>query len=47
MAATRHSHIERSGFASSFRGNQLGEDVERRKLEQVVSIATKTWGSAK
>ena len=34
------------GFASSFRGNQLGEDVERRKLEQVVSIATKTWGSA-
>jgi len=34
------------GFASSFRGNQLGEDVERRKLEQVVAIATKAWGSA-
>ncbi|MDB5569154.1 MAG: 5-methyltetrahydropteroyltriglutamate--homocysteine S-methyltransferase [Hyphomicrobiales bacterium] len=34
------------GFASSFRGNQLGEDVERRKLEQVVEIAISTWGSA-
>ena len=34
------------GFASSFRGNALGEDVQRRKLEQVVEIAQATWGSA-
>ena len=34
------------GFASSFRGNALGEDVERRKLEQVVAVAEKAWGTA-
>lgn len=34
------------GFASSFRGNQLGEDVQRRKLELVVKVAEKVWGSA-
>lgn len=34
------------GFASSFRGNQLGEDVQRRKLELVVKVAEKVWGTA-
>jgi 5-methyltetrahydropteroyltriglutamate--homocysteine methyltransferase len=35
------------GFASSFRGNQIAEDVQRRKLEQVVRIATRVWGGAR
>ena len=34
------------GFASSFRGNQLGEDVQRRKLELTVRTAEKVWGAA-
>ena len=34
------------GFASGFRGNPLTEEDERRKLEQVVSIAEAVWGTA-
>ena len=34
------------GFASSFRGNALGEDVQRRKLELVVAVAEKVWGTS-
>ena len=34
------------GFASGFRGNPLSEADERRKLEQVVSIAQEVWGTA-
>jgi len=35
------------GFASGFRGNPLSEADERRKLEQVVSIAEEVWGTAR
>lgn len=34
------------GFASTFRGNPISEDVQRRKLERVVEVATEVWGSA-
>jgi 5-methyltetrahydropteroyltriglutamate--homocysteine methyltransferase len=34
------------GFASGFRGNAVGEDVERRKLALVVEVATAVWGTA-
>jgi len=34
------------GFASGFRGNPVSEEDERRKLEQVVSIAREVWGTA-
>jgi 5-methyltetrahydropteroyltriglutamate--homocysteine methyltransferase len=34
------------GFASSFRGNLVAEDVQRRKLERVVQVAREVWGSA-
>jgi 5-methyltetrahydropteroyltriglutamate--homocysteine methyltransferase len=34
------------GFASTFRGNPISEDVQRRKLERVVEVATEIWGSA-
>ena len=34
------------GFASSFRGNDVSEDVERRKFASVVEIATAVWGAA-
>ncbi|HET7764466.1 MAG TPA: 5-methyltetrahydropteroyltriglutamate--homocysteine S-methyltransferase [Burkholderiales bacterium] len=34
------------GFASTFRGNPISEDVQRRKLELVVEVATAVWGSA-
>jgi 5-methyltetrahydropteroyltriglutamate--homocysteine methyltransferase len=34
------------GFASSFRGNLVAEDVQRRKLERVVQVARDVWGSA-
>lgn len=33
------------GFASSFRGNQLGENVEMRKLELVAKVAKMVWGT--
>jgi 5-methyltetrahydropteroyltriglutamate--homocysteine methyltransferase len=32
------------GFASTFQGNPLTEDEQRRKLELVVSTARKVWG---
>jgi methionine synthase II (cobalamin-independent) len=34
------------GFASTFRGNPISEDVQRTKLERVVEVATEVWGSA-
>ncbi len=35
------------GFASTFRGNPISEDVQRRKLERVVEVATEVWGTAR
>ena len=35
------------GFASTYRGNPLGEDEQRRKLELLVELATEVWGSAR
>jgi 5-methyltetrahydropteroyltriglutamate--homocysteine methyltransferase len=35
------------GFASTFLGNPIGEDVQRRKLELVVEVATEVWGTAR
>jgi 5-methyltetrahydropteroyltriglutamate--homocysteine methyltransferase len=35
------------GFASTFRGNPVSQDVQRRKLERVVEVATEVWGSAR
>jgi len=35
------------GFASTFRGNPISEDVQRRKLERVVEVATDVWGAAR
>ena len=32
------------GFASTFRGNPVSQDVQRRKLERVVEVATEVWG---
>jgi len=34
------------GFASTFRGNPLAADEQRRKLERVVEVAIEVWGSA-
>ncbi|OGA13770.1 MAG: 5-methyltetrahydropteroyltriglutamate--homocysteine S-methyltransferase [Betaproteobacteria bacterium RIFCSPHIGHO2_12_FULL_69_13] len=34
------------GFASTFRGNPVTEEVERRKLALVVETAAEVWGSA-
>ena len=34
------------GFASTFRGNPISPDGQRRKLERVVEVATAVWGSA-
>ena len=34
------------GFASTFRGNPISEEVQRRKLERVVEVATEVWGAA-
>ncbi len=34
------------GFASTFRGNPITEDVQKRKLELVVQTATEVWGTA-
>jgi 5-methyltetrahydropteroyltriglutamate--homocysteine methyltransferase len=34
------------GFASTHHGNKITEDVERRKLERIVEVATEVWGSA-
>jgi len=32
------------GFASTWRGNPISEDVQRRKLERVVEVAREVWG---
>lgn len=51
-AAARYVPIEQlcispqCGFASTFRGNPISEDVQRRKLELVVETATAVWGTA-
>jgi 5-methyltetrahydropteroyltriglutamate--homocysteine methyltransferase len=34
------------GFASTFRGNPVTEDIQRRKLERVVEVALAVWGTA-
>jgi 5-methyltetrahydropteroyltriglutamate--homocysteine methyltransferase len=34
------------GFASHYSGNLITEDVQRRKLERVVEVATNVWGTA-
>jgi len=34
------------GFASTFRGNPITEEVQKRKLELVVKVATEVWGTA-
>jgi 5-methyltetrahydropteroyltriglutamate--homocysteine methyltransferase len=52
-AAARHVPLEslglspQCGFASTFRGNPLGEEAQRRKLERVVEVAAEVWGSAR
>ena len=51
-AAAKHVPIEnlclspQCGFASTYRGNPISEDVQRSKLERVVEVATEVWGSA-
>jgi len=35
------------GFASTFRGNPLAAEEQRRKLERLVEVATEVWGSAR
>jgi 5-methyltetrahydropteroyltriglutamate--homocysteine methyltransferase len=51
-AAAKHVPLEnlclspQCGFASTFRGNPISEDAQRRKLERVVEVATEVWGSA-
>ena len=35
------------GFASTYKGNPITPDVQKRKLELVVQVATEVWGSAK
>ena len=32
------------GFASTAGGNRVTEDIERRKLERIVEVATDVWG---
>ncbi|HLH68730.1 MAG TPA: methionine synthase [Candidatus Dormibacteraeota bacterium] len=50
--AARYVPVERlalspqCGFASTARGNLLGEDDQRRKLELVVETARRVWGDA-
>jgi 5-methyltetrahydropteroyltriglutamate--homocysteine methyltransferase len=34
------------GFASTFLGNPITEDAQRRKLERVVEVAAEVWGTA-
>ena len=52
-AAARYVPLEnlclspQCGFASTFRGNPISEEVQRHKLERVVEVATETWGSAR
>lgn len=35
------------GFASTYRGNPITEDVQRRKLELIVAVAQDVWGTAR
>jgi len=35
------------GFASTYKGNPVSEDIQRRKLELVVETAREVWGSAR
>jgi 5-methyltetrahydropteroyltriglutamate--homocysteine methyltransferase len=35
------------GFASTFKGNPITPEVQRKKLETVVQVANDVWGSAK
>ena len=50
--AARHVPLEslclspQCGFASTFRGNPVTADVQRRKLALVVEVATEVWGTA-
>jgi len=52
-AAARYVPLEnlclspQCGFASTFRGNPISEEVQRHKLERVVEVATEVWGSAR
>jgi 5-methyltetrahydropteroyltriglutamate--homocysteine methyltransferase len=52
-AAARYVPLEnlclspQCGFASTFRGNPISEEVQRRKLERVVEVATEVWGAAR
>ena len=34
------------GFASTSEGNRITEDIEKRKLELIVSVAQEVWGSS-
>ena len=34
------------GFASTYKGNPITPDVQKRKLEVVVQVATEVWGTA-
>ena len=51
-AAARYVPLEnlclspQCGFASTFRGNPISEDMQRRKLERVVEVANEVWGTA-
>lgn len=50
--AAKHAPLERlglttqCGFASSVKGNPLGEAEEEAKLARIVEVATDVWGSA-
>ncbi len=35
------------GFASTFRGNPISEEMQRSKLERVVEVSTEVWGTAR
>ena len=51
-AAARYVPLEnlcispQCGFASTYRGNPVTEEVQRRKLELVVEVAHDVWGHA-
>jgi 5-methyltetrahydropteroyltriglutamate--homocysteine methyltransferase len=50
--AARHVPLEnlclspQCGFASTYRGNPVTADDQRRKLELVVALARDVWGTA-
>ena len=35
------------GFASTYKGNPITPEVQKRKLEVVVEVANEVWGSAR